>query len=102
MDRYQNLVFSLLKFVPPGKVITYGQIAQFLHITSPRLVGRILHMNNDPDNIPCHRVVFADGSLSTNYAFGGITKQKEKLIKEGITFTKNKVNLVKHLQKTMP
>lgn len=43
--------------------------------------------------IPCHGVVFADGSLSKNYAFGGLKKQKEKLEKEGVIFKGNKVNL---------
>lgn len=75
--------------IPKGKVMTYGQIAKKLKI-SPRLVGRVLHENKDPENIPCYRVIFSDGSLSKNYAFGGMKKQKKKLIKEGVKFLNNK------------
>ncbi len=87
----KNKVYALVAKIPKGKVMTYGQIAKILKIKSPRLVGRILHQNKDPKNIPCHRVVFADGSLSKNYAFGGMKKQKEILMKEGIKFKNNKV-----------
>jgi len=97
MEEYKLKVYKLLTKVPKGKVVTYGQVAKFLGMKSPRLVGRILHFNKDPKNIPCHRVVFADGKLSSNYAFGGMRKQKEKLSKEGVLFIHNKVNLEKHL-----
>ncbi len=94
--KYQELVYQLVAKIPLGKVMTYGQIAKVLKIKSPRLVGQILHQNQDSKKIPCHRVVFADGSLSTSYAFGGEIRQKEKLRKEGITFTGDKVNLSNH------
>ncbi len=90
--KYQNEVYKIVSKIPKGKVMTYGQIAKKLKI-SPRLVGSILHANKDPKNIPCHRVVFADGSLSKSYAFGGIAKQKEKLMKEEVKFIKGKVVL---------
>ena len=50
--------------------------------TTPHIVGFALHRNKDPQNIPCHRVIFKDGSLSSGYAFGGKKAQKEKLEKE--------------------
>ncbi len=88
-----RLVYDLVSKIPKGKVITYGQISKYLKINSPRLIGQILHKNKDPKNIPCHRVVFADGSLSKNYAFGGLKKQREKLEKEGVGFNNDKVVL---------
>lgn len=96
MDKYRNRVFTLLKNVPKGYVVTYGQLAKHLKIPSPRIVGRILHENKNPFNIPCHRVVFANGSLSPSYAFGGAKKQSQKLYNEGVTFIDDKVNLTKH------
>ncbi len=83
-------VYNIVSKIPKGKVTTYGAIAKKLKI-SPRLVGRILHVNKDPKNIPCHRVVFADGSLSKSYAFGGMKFQRKRLEKERVKFIKNKV-----------
>ncbi len=75
--------------------MTYGQVAKLARVKSPRLVGRALHLNDDPINIPCHRVVFANGSLSASYAFGGPEMQKQKLHREGVQFVENKVELVR-------
>lgn len=99
MNQLNLKIFNLVSKIPKGKVMTYGQIAKKLGIKSPRLVGRVLHQNIDPKNIPCHRVVFADGSLSYSYAFGGIKEQRENLEKEEVTFIKQKVNLEKDLLK---
>lgn len=92
MNENKQLIYNLVSMVPKGKVTTYGLIAKKLKI-SPRLVGRVMHENKDPEKIPCHRVVFSDGSLSKNYAFGGEKKQKEKLVKEGILFNNDLVKL---------
>jgi len=78
-------IYEEVKKIPKGQVVSYGEIARKAG-TTPRVVGFALHQNPDPENIPCHRVVFKNGSLSPGYLFGGIGKQKEKLISEGITF----------------
>lgn len=85
-------IYRIVSRIPPGKAMTYGQVAKITG-TSPRAVGRILHQNKDPKNIPCHRVVFSDGSLSKSYAFGGLKKQKERLEKEQVKFFRGKVVL---------
>ncbi len=92
-ESYYQSVYRLVSMIPRGKVMTYGQIAKYLGMESARFVGRILHENKDPDTIPCHRVVFVNGKLSKNYAFGGEKAQRKKLTKEGVMFNKNKVNL---------
>jgi len=78
-------IYEEVKKIPRGKVVSYGEIAKKTG-TTPRVVGFALHSNPDPENIPCHRVVFKDGSLSPGYVFGGEGKQKEKLKKEGVLF----------------
>lgn len=89
-------IWRIIKRIPQGKVTTYGEIARTLKTTS-QVVGWALHSNKNP-KIPCHRVVFKDGSLAPNYAFGGAKAQKEKLKKEGVKFlTKSRVELKKHL-----
>lgn len=89
-------VWSVVKTIPKGKVSTYGEIARILGTRDARRVGQALHANRDP-LIPCHRVVLVDGSLASGYAFGGAGKQRDKLEKEGIAFTKRgKVDLLNH------
>jgi methylated-DNA-protein-cysteine methyltransferase related protein len=90
-------VFEVVRMIPAGKVTTYGSIALYLGLQSPRMVGKALHQNPDNDRTPCHRVVFADGSLAPAFAFGGHKAQREKLTSEGVEFVGNKVNLKKCL-----
>ncbi|MFI3114792.1 MAG: MGMT family protein [Clostridia bacterium] len=83
---FYDKVYDIVKKIPKGYVSTYGQIA-FL-CGSPRAsraVGYALHNNPDPDCIPCYKVVNRFGKLTESFAFGGIDKQKEKLILDGIT-----------------
>ncbi|MBI2614002.1 MAG: MGMT family protein [Candidatus Levybacteria bacterium] len=90
-------VYKIVSKIPKVKVSTYKQIAKLTEIKNPRLVGFCLHKNIDPKKIPCHRVVKSDGSLAKGYAFGGLKKQKEILEKEGIKFSKGKIDLQKYL-----
>lgn len=85
MGKIFERIYDEVRKIPKGKVATYGEIAGKAG-TTPRIVGFALHGNPDPKNIPCHRVVFKDGSLSPGYVFGGIGKQKELLRKEGVLF----------------
>jgi methylated-DNA-protein-cysteine methyltransferase related protein len=87
-------VYMLVAKIPKGKVLTYGKIAKILGLKTPRQVGWILHRNEDPQNVPCHRVIFSDGSVSGNYAFGGAEAQLKWLLSEGVALTTaGKVNL---------
>ena len=85
-------VYEFVKSSPPGKVATYGQIALYLgNRNFARVVGNILHSNPDPEHIPCHRVVNAQGQLSRSYAFGGIEAQRRLLVSEGVVFKNEQV-----------
>ena len=80
-------VYEIVKKIPEGKVMTYGQIALRLNrIVSPKLVGWALHANKD-SNIPCHRVVDRNGRLAPNFAFDGWREQRNRLLLEGVRFT---------------
>lgn len=73
--------------------LTYGTIAKAISTNNARRIGHALHANRD-NQIPCHRVVFKNGSLAPGYAFGGPGAQKKKLTDEGIGFTsEGKVDL---------
>lgn len=90
-------IYLCVSIIPKGKVSTYGGIAKAIRRPNcSRVVGYALHRNPSPSKIPCHRVVFADGSLSKAFAFGGENKQRELLTKEGVKFLENgKVNMKK-------
>lgn len=67
---FQLKVWHLLKQIPYGKTITYGELARQISPTmSAQAVGQAVGKNPCPVLIPCHRVVGADGSL-TGYAYG--------------------------------
>ena len=87
-------IYEQVKLIPKGKVATYGQIA--LLVGNPRwsrVVGYALHVNPDPDSIPCHRVVTKEGRLSPSFAFGGENIQKELLLSEGVSFIGTAVDM---------
>lgn len=92
MSSLADKVYEFVKSIPRGKVATYGKIA--LHLGNrnfARAVGNILHGNPDPEHIPCHRVVNAQGRLSKAYAFGGIEAQRRLLVSEGVVFKNEQV-----------
>ena len=92
-----NEVYSFLKTIPLGKVTTYGDIAKALgRPRSARIVGYALHVNPDPENIPCYKVVNREGKLAPAFAFGGIEIQKALLESEGIEVINDTVDLEKY------
>lgn len=94
-------VYNYLLTIPKGKVVTYKQIAEYLGNSKlSRVVGNILHRNPNENKYPCYKVVNSKGSLSRNFAFGGIEKQKEKLEAEGIEVISYKVDLEKYQYKS--
>ena len=84
---FYDKVYKFVQTIPKGKVVNYGTVAaQCGNIHAARSVGAALHRNPDPGKIPCHRVVFADGELAKNFAFGGKTTQYQLLKTEGVEF----------------
>lgn len=91
-------IYEVVKKIPFGKVATYGQIAMLAgNPRWARVVGYALHVNPDPENIRCYRVVNRFGELSEAFAFGGINEQAELLKAEGVEVEDNRVNLEKFL-----
>ncbi len=88
-------VYYIVKAIPLGKVLTYGDIAFLAKLNTPRVVGYYLHHNPDPSTIPCHRVVNAAGRCAPNFAFGLATAQEQLLKGEGVPFKGSRVDLLK-------
>ena len=59
-EGYVEAVLSLVERVPPGRVTTYGAVADAVGVGGPRLVGRV--MSQHGAGVPWWRVVRADGS----------------------------------------
>lgn len=84
---FNSKVYDVVRRIPSGKVATYGQVAALAGAPrNARFVGFALHSNPEPGVIPCHRVVFRDGSLAPGFAFGGPDRQRALLEEEGVTF----------------
>jgi methylated-DNA-[protein]-cysteine S-methyltransferase len=63
MSEFTKKVYSVVKQIPRGSVLTYKEVATLAG--SPRAyraVGNILNRNYD-SNIPCHRVIKTNGDL---------------------------------------
>ncbi|MGE4600590.1 MGMT family protein [Bifidobacterium hominis] len=84
---FNKRVYEVVRRIPKGKVATYGQVAVLAGAPrNARFVGYALHSNPEPGVIPCHRVVFRDGSLAPGFAFGGPERQRLLLEEEGVAF----------------
>lgn len=81
--------YDVVRQIPRGRVATYGQIAAMMgEPRKARYVGFAMHASPGvAGGVPCHRVVFADGSLAPGFTFGGQDAQRAMLEDEGVTFT---------------
>ena len=87
MGAFNEAVYEVVRQIPRGRVASYGQVARMCgRPRNARFVGYALHVNPEPGIIPCHRVVFKDGSLAPGFAFGGADEQRRLLEDEGVTF----------------
>jgi alkylated DNA nucleotide flippase Atl1 len=59
-ERFVESVLALVEKVPPGRVTTYGAIAEQVGSGGPRQVGRVMALYGGP--VPWWRVVRADGA----------------------------------------
>lgn len=73
-------VFEEIKKIPKGQVITYKELAKRIgRPNAHRAVANACGKNNDPKNIPCHRVIRSDGRLG-GYSLDGGIEMKKRLI----------------------
>lgn len=87
-------IYEVVKQIPKGRVATYGQVAALAgNKRWARVVGYALHVNPDPEGIPCYRVVNREGRLADAFAFGGVNQQKLLLEADGIEVVDNHVDL---------
>lgn len=83
---YRERVFDIVRKIPAGKVMTYGQIAIILgEGYTARTIGYVMH-GADSDNVPWQRVINSQGKCSTGRLTIPMNLQQELLEAEGVVF----------------
>lgn len=88
---YQQ-IYNLVRQVPAGKVVTYGQVANVTGGCTARMVGyamAALKNVKGGTDVPWQRVINAKGKISP-HGFGyGSALQRQLLVEEGVQFDEN-------------
>lgn len=89
-------VWEVVRQIPSGKVMNYGQVAKLLvRPLSARAVGWA--MNDCPDDVPWWRVVNVRGECSTDRVAGAEPGRQRRLLEaEGVTFRSGAVEMSQH------
>jgi methylated-DNA-protein-cysteine methyltransferase related protein len=83
---YQR-VYALVRQVPAGKVVTYGQVAALLGSPrAARAVGYALRYLSAGSDVPWHRVINHQGGISPRYPAESPIVQRLLLEAEGVGF----------------
>jgi alkylated DNA nucleotide flippase Atl1 len=78
-------VRKVIRAIPPGEVLSYGEVADRARLRSPRLVGRVLAEYGE--GLPWHRVLRADGTPTPYLA----NRQLALLRAEGVRIVNGRV-----------
>lgn len=89
---FKDSVYELVREIPKGKVMTYGQIAALCGSPrAARIVGQIAHFG--PEELPWQRVVKQSGDLASGFP-GGKQGHAQVLSSEGVAITNLKVDSI--------
>lgn len=90
-----ELIYKVVRCIPPGKVATYGQIAKIMgQPQAARTVGWAMGAVPDGSDVPWQRVINSKGLISFPPGSPGATLQRALLEEEGVVFDdKGRVNL---------
>jgi len=85
ISSFTQKVVEIIKNIPNGKVVTYGQIADLAgNRFAARQVVWILNSQSDRHKLPWHRVINSQGKIGLKGE--GYKIQKKLLLQEGIVF----------------
>ena len=84
VPEFDRGVYDIARTIPPGKTMTYGDIAKKLGgVQLSRDVGQALGHNPCPIVVPCHRVLAAGNKPGGFSANGGVVTKLKMLEIEG-------------------
>jgi len=94
MDKKSHLyerIYDMVRLIPPGKVTTYGRIAELVGGCSARMVGYAMSAlkRGGPPDVPWQRVINAKGQISVHGNGVGNAMQRVILEQEGVVFDVN-------------
>ena len=90
MSKFKDKIVLIVKLIPSGYVVSYGQVALMAGVPrAARQVGWVLHDYSDKYNLPWWRVINNGGRISTNCLDHTALMQKEFLEKENIIVNKD-------------
>jgi len=89
MTAFARRVLAILRRIPPGRVVTYGDVARMAgRPGAARAVGNIMRQADEP-NLPYHRVIAAGGRVG---GYGGTPGLKASLLSaEGLVVRRHRV-----------
>lgn len=83
---YRERVYEIVRDIPAGRVMTYGQIAEILgEGYTARTVGYVMH-GADTEAVPWQRVINSKGGCSTGKMTVPVDLQQKLLEGEGVGF----------------
>ena len=91
-NHYWDDIYAVVRLIPRGRVCTYGAIADYLRLGSPRMVGWALNnCVHDPAIIPAHRVVNRKGELTGRHHFSPPEMMQALLESENIVVINDQI-----------
>jgi alkylated DNA nucleotide flippase Atl1 len=73
---FADRVLDVVDGIPPGRVMTYGDIAEYLGLGGPRQVGRVMSLWGG--GVPWWRVIRADGSFLPGHEREALARYREE------------------------
>ena len=82
---FRELVWVLVRAIPRGRVMTYGQVARCLGMArGAQAVGNVMYHTPAEAGVPCQRVVNRYGGLAAAYGWGGYARHRADLEADGV------------------
>ncbi|MFE0171529.1 MGMT family protein [Streptomyces sp. NPDC059002] len=76
LPEYAERVLDVAEMIPPGRVMTYGDVAEWLEEGGPRQVGRVMALYGG--GVPWWRVVRSDGVLLPGHELHALERYREE------------------------
>ncbi|MEP6697413.1 MAG: MGMT family protein [Pseudonocardiales bacterium] len=90
LSDFARRVLDAVDRIPPGMVLTYGDVAEYVGVIAPRAVGAV--MARYGGEVPWHRVVYGDGRLPPAHE----AEAARRLWAEGVVMRGDRVDLLRH------
>ena len=87
MTPFARAVLDAVDQIPPGRVMSYRDVAEFVGSGSARAVGMVMARHGS--EVPWHRVLHADGTCATHKS----DRQLDLLAAEGVPMRGGRVDM---------